>query len=110
MKLLIVTCLTNQASSIEAMPARLLPSPTFRAAFKPFQALGRAPPLCIRIAPRSYSSRDERPLPKADKPGSGPKQQQLPHVSEEAATMSKITGEQGPELEKGTPVEEVPIE
>lgn len=33
---------------------------------------------------------------------------QLPHVSEEAAALSKIKGEQGPEVEEqGTPVAEV---
>jgi len=31
----------------------------------------------------------------------------LPHVSEEAAALGKITGEGGPELEQGTPVQEV---
>ncbi|KAF2021030.1 30S ribosomal protein-like protein S7 [Aaosphaeria arxii CBS 175.79] len=33
--------------------------------------------------------------------------QPLGHVSEEAAQTAKITGEQGPELSKGTPIEEV---
>jgi hypothetical protein len=37
----------------------------------------------------------------------GPNTETLPHVSEEAAAMSKTTGGQGPELEQGTPVQEV---
>ena len=34
--------------------------------------------------------------------------EQAPHVSEEAAAMSKMKGEQGPQIEeKGTPAQEV---
>lgn len=36
----------------------------------------------------------------------GPNMEQLPHVSEEAASMAKITGKQGPELEQGTKIQE----
>ena len=49
---------------------------------------------------------DEKPLPEAER-NPGPNQEQLPHVSEEAATTGKITGEGGPEVEQGTPVQEV---
>ena len=49
---------------------------------------------------------DEKPLPEAEEP-KGPNQEQLPHVSEEAAMTGKITGEGGPELDQGTPVKEV---
>lgn len=65
------------------------------------------PPLCIRIAPRRNITADERPLPEADETAREPNQEQLPHVSEEAATMGKITGEGGPDIEQGTPVQEV---
>ena len=64
-------------------------------------------PLVVRLAPARHITADERPLPKADKPGPGPNQDQLPHVSEEAAAIGKITGEGGPDLDQGTPVEEV---
>lgn len=37
----------------------------------------------------------------------GPNEGQLGHVSEEAGEMSKITGETGPDLGQGTPVQEV---
>jgi small subunit ribosomal protein S7 len=38
----------------------------------------------------------------------GPNQEQLPHVSEEAAAMGEVTGETGPDIEEhGTPVQEV---
>ena len=50
---------------------------------------------------------DEKPLPKADTPAPGPNQQQLPHVSEEAATMGKITGQSAPDLKEGIPIQEV---
>jgi hypothetical protein len=33
-----------------------------------------------------------------------------PHVSEEAAQMADITGSTGPDLEQGTPVQDVGIE
>ncbi|KAH8811959.1 30S ribosomal protein-like protein S7 [Xylogone sp. PMI_703] len=40
-------------------------------------------------------------------PPRGPNQDQLPHVSEEAGETSRITGETGPELDQGTPVQEI---
>ncbi|KAL8970859.1 MAG: hypothetical protein Q9183_001325 [Haloplaca sp. 2 TL-2023] len=64
------------------------------------------PALCLRLAPSRTITADEKPLPEADK-GPGPNQGQLPHVSEEAAATGKIMGEGGPELEQGTPVQEV---
>lgn len=63
-------------------------------------------PLCLRLQKRSITA-DEKPLPEADNPGPGPNQDQLPHVSEEAAATGKITGDGGPEIEQGTPVHEV---
>lgn len=65
------------------------------------------PNLCFRPAQLRSITADEKPLPKADNPGPGPNQEQLPHVSEEAAAMGKITGEGGPDIGQGTPVEEV---
>ena len=63
-------------------------------------------PLCIRLQQRRSITADEKPLPQAEDPP-GTNQEQLPHVSEEAATTGKITGEGGPEIEQGTPVQEV---
>ena len=67
----------------------------------------QAVPLCLRVAQRRSITADEKPLPEADTAGPGPNQDQLPHVSEEAASLSKVTGEVGPDLEQGTPVQEV---
>ncbi|KAL8858067.1 MAG: hypothetical protein Q9178_005392 [Gyalolechia marmorata] len=65
-------------------------------------------PLSLRLAAQRCITSNEKPLPKADEGAPGPNQEQLPHVSEEAASMSKITGEGGPEIEEqGTPVDEV---
>ncbi|MCJ1445830.1 MAG: hypothetical protein MMC23_006335 [Stictis urceolatum] len=64
-------------------------------------------PSYVRVASRRHISSDEKPLPKNDKPGPGPNQEQLPHVSEEAAAISKTKGEQAPELEQGTPVQDI---
>ncbi|KAL9129834.1 MAG: hypothetical protein Q9217_001832 [Psora testacea] len=66
-------------------------------------------PLCLRPVPRRSITSDEKPLPEAQKGTAGPNQEQLPHVSEEAAATAQVTGEGGPELEQGTPVEEVNI-
>ena len=63
-------------------------------------------PLCIRLQQRRSITADEKPLPQAEDPP-GTNQEQLPHVSEEAATTGKIKGEGGPEIEQGTPVQEV---
>lgn len=64
------------------------------------------PSLCLRLQKR-FITANEKPLPEADKPGPGPNQEQLPHVSEEAAATDKIMGEEGPDIEQGTPVQEV---
>lgn len=47
------------------------------------------------------SNTKNEPTPK------GPNTEPLPHVSEEASEMAKIQGKQSPEIEQGTPVEEV---
>lgn len=71
------------------------------------------PKLRCRVAPSRFapkiSSRsitaDEKPLPTTEQP-KGPNQDQLPHVSEEAAEIGKTTGQGGPETEQGTSVQE----
>lgn len=65
---------------------------------------------------RWNSSRDVQDLPPEEEP-KGPTQDQLPHVSEEAAEISRIMNKDKekqcdgtpstPELEQGTPVSEV---
>ena len=37
----------------------------------------------------------------------GPNMDQLPHISEEAAATAEITGNKGPDLQQGTPIQEV---
>jgi small subunit ribosomal protein S7 len=66
-------------------------------------------PLCVRLPQRRSITANEKPLPEAEQPD-GPNQQQLPHVSEEAADMGQITGEGGPDLDQSTPVSEVRFE
>lgn len=39
----------------------------------------------------------------------GPNQEQQPHVSEEAAAIDNAMGKEGPDLEQGTPVQEVSL-
>ena len=64
-------------------------------------------PICLRLAQKRWITAVEKPLPEAEQQGPGPNQEQLPHVSEEAAITGKITGEGGPDIEQGTPVQEV---
>lgn len=56
--------------------------------------------LSARLAPRRGYA-DEK------QPATGPNQDVLPHVSEEAAQVGKTTGEPAPDLSQGTPVKEV---
>ena len=63
---------------------------------------------CFHTTSSKYITADEKPLPQSGGEGPGPNQSQLPHVSEEAAAIGKVTGEGGPEIEEqGTPVQEV---
>ena len=92
------------------MAPRLALHRSLRLAFRPKR--GHLPvkqPVSFSQAPlRRHITADEKPLPTAEKgQGPGPNEEQLPHVSEEAAATAKITGEAGPDLEKGTPVQEV---
>lgn len=86
---------------VQSVRLRLKAVHSFRQYTAPHQI-----PLCLLLQKRSITA-DEKPLPKADEPGPGPNQDQLPHVSEEAAATSKIKGETGPEIEQGTPVQEI---
>lgn len=63
-------------------------------------------PLCLRLQQRRSITADEKPLPESDSQ-KGPNQDQLGHVSEEAATTGKITGEGGPDLDQSTPVQDI---
>lgn len=63
--------------------------------------------MCQRLSQNRTISANDKPLPIAEDQGKGPNQDQLPHVSEEAAATGEITGEGGPDLEQGTPVQEV---
>ncbi len=66
-------------------------------------------PSARSVAPlqRRCASDKSRDLPVAEKP-KGPNQDQLPHVSEEAAQTGQTMGETTPDIEEhGTPVKEV---
>lgn len=62
---------------------------------------------CQRLAPSRSITADEKPLPIAEDQSQGLNQGHLPHVSEEAAAIGEITGEGGPDIGQGTPVQEV---
>lgn len=56
---------------------------------------------------RGLSSSKDLPVSEDKK---GPNTDQLPHISEEAAATAKAKGETPPDLEQGTPVQEVSFE
>ncbi|KAL9637181.1 MAG: hypothetical protein Q9204_001977 [Flavoplaca sp. TL-2023a] len=91
------------------MPPRLIFFQARRTAIRAVRSSQQdRPSLCLRLAPQRSITTDEKPLPEAEKGSPGPNQEQLPHVSEEAASMNNITGDGGPEIEEqGTPVDEV---
>ena len=91
------------------MPPRIKFLQSGRSTTSRFQTSNRThypTPLCLRILQRRNITADEKPLQEAQT-GKGPNQDQLPHVSEEAAIEGKITGEGGPELDQSTPIGEV---
>ena len=92
-----------------AMPSRL-----FGQQLRVLQARGtrcsvaKDIPMCLRLVSRRGSTANEKPLPQADQNSApGPNHNQLGHVSEEAAVTDRIIGDKGPELDQGTPVQEV---
>ena len=89
-------------------PLKLFHSAQTIACRSRFSIRNSIPPLVyFRLTPVRNVSATEKPLPKASEPGPGPNQEQLPHVSEEAAATGKITGDGGPDIDQGTPVQEV---
>ena len=70
---------------------------------------GRSKPSLALRQPRVLQATSRRGFAdeKDPKPATGPNQDVLPHVSEEAADMGRITGETRPDLGQGTLVQEV---
>jgi small subunit ribosomal protein S7 len=74
--------------------------------FRPKPQIQWLRPVVRMSSPQIRSYSDSKELPAADR-SKREDSKPLPHVSEEAATMAKITGSEGPDLDRGTPVEEV---
>nr|POE74702.1 37s ribosomal protein s7, mitochondrial [Quercus suber] len=90
----------------------LLPSSHLRPANMSLRTLALRPVGLQRVFRPAYQCRnvtDDKSgsLPVAEAGQSGPNMKQAEHVSEEAAKMAKITGGEGPDLEQGTPVQEI---
>jgi small subunit ribosomal protein S7 len=66
------------------------------------------PQSVVRVAPqgRFYSDAKDAPPGPADR-SHRIDAEPIAHVSEEAAAMAEIRGEEGPDMTRGTPVEEV---
>ena len=84
------------------MPASRSAIFTFRAAL-PLRR--RCQPRVAIQLNRPFSDTKDDAKPSGDI--KGPNMEQLPHVSEEAAATAKVTGDTGPDLRQGTPVQEV---
>ena len=92
------------------MPPRIWPPQllqSFRSTPRSTDVARRAEHLCLRLQSRRHITANEKPLPAADGQKSGPNQDPLPHVSEEADALGKITGTGGPDIDQGTPVQDV---
>lgn len=89
---------TNPFSALRTLPIRQRPTATLRAGFQR--------PAVYRSFADDATNKPNK-LPQAEGETVGPNMQQQEHVSEEAAKMAKITGGQGPDVEQGTPVQEV---
>jgi hypothetical protein len=83
------------------MPPRL----NFRAASRSLAILSR--PAAASSQPRIAQIVARRTFAEEKQPAQGPNQNQLPHVSEEAAEYAEITGGTKPDMSQGTPVQDV---
>ena len=74
--------------------------------FSPSSRSGAGPASSTETQQQRQKVKDA--LAGTDEQNIGPNMDNLPHVSEEAAAMSKAMGEKGPDIEgQGTPVQEV---
>ena len=82
------------------------PLPVLRAcAFRPRQLRCSHHPIVDVKSRGRRAFADEKKIPSAGQ--KGPNMDQQEHVSEEAAKMARIQGQEGPDLDLGTPVQEV---
>lgn len=84
--------------------------PIFRAVLSSNPQLIKSSLRRLFILPNARRNTDSalgRSKAEATERNTGPNQDQLPHVSEEAVSIASTMGEAGPELEQGTPIQEV---
>ncbi|KAK3709718.1 hypothetical protein LTR37_010745 [Vermiconidia calcicola] len=91
------------------MPPAMTPAPWIRTcAFRsPRPSLAIRSIIGVKGAAYSASTNDSGTLPKAAQGDTGRDSSQQEHVSEEAAKMAKITGGEGPDMDAGTPIQEI---
>jgi small subunit ribosomal protein S7 len=97
---------SNPFATQSIMPPRLYLFSGRSAALRFNSSHHAAKPALCKPSQQRWITADEKPLPTAEQP-KDPNQEQLPHVSEEAAAVDKTMGERGPDLEQGTPVQDV---
>jgi len=86
------------------MPPRLnLCGPSRSLSIRARPSITSYTPINLRVATARGLADDKEPKPAA----TGPNQDVLGHVSEEAADIGKVTGETQPDLGQGTTVQEV---
>jgi small subunit ribosomal protein S7 len=97
-----ITDLSSEQTTI--MPPRLNLFTTTRSlSIRPRPSIASYKPISLRVASVRGLADDKESKPTA----TGPNQDVLGHVSEEAADIGKVTGEMQPDLGQGTPVQEV---
>lgn len=88
------------------MPPRLRLRSDLLTVFKIRTSCHASRPIVGQPSQRRWVNSKEEQSSTTNQP-KGPNQEQLPHVSEEAAAVSKAMGEDGPEIQQGTPVHDV---
>jgi small subunit ribosomal protein S7 len=88
------------------MPPRLYLFSARSASLRTQSSRHAAKPTLGKLSQQRWITAEEKPLPTAEHP-KGPNQEQLPHVSEEAAAVDKTMGGEGPDIGQGTPVQDV---
>ena len=95
--------------SSSTIDPKLHPNPTASPSTDPASPAPSANPERIDTASNEHlhGAGHASPTAQSNVDPKGPNMEQLPHVTEEAAAVSKSMGESGPSVEQGTPVQDV---
>jgi hypothetical protein len=98
----------STSRKITTMPPRLNVSALSRSiAFRPKPQIQWPARSALRVAPSQCRPYSDAKAPPAQDRSKKVDSEPIEHVSEEAAKTAQIMGEQGPDINQGTPVEDV---